>query len=106
MKARAEWIKNPPEELVNDCCKHCPLFPSKPGQEHESVAVIAAYDSAARLKRLIDAKLAPIIFKDPNLLSARRCAALFGFNEAEARSERNRIPKEPKNKKKNVDYID
>ena len=105
MKTRAEWIKNPPEELVKDCCQHCPLFPSKPGQEHASPAIIAAYDSAARLKRLIDAKLAPIIFRDPNLLSARRCAALFGYNEAEAKSERNRIPKDKKQNKK-VDFID
>jgi len=67
------------------------------------LAINAAVDSAVRLKKLVDAKLAPIVFKDVPL-SARRCSALFGYLNAENRSDKNRIPKDKKQKK--TDYIE
>lgn len=96
---RREWSRNPPRELVSECCSRCPLFPSKPSQDHASQVVAAAANSASRLKRLIDSKLAPILF-GPDDLSARRCAAYFGYLNAEHRSDKNRFPKKKPEKTK------
>jgi hypothetical protein len=103
LATKREWIKNPPEQLVSNCCKNCPLFPSKPGQENVPQAILAAANSASRLQKLVDGKLAPIIF-GPDDLSARRVAAYFGLKSAEGRSDKNRFKKEKEKPK--VDYID
>jgi hypothetical protein len=97
---------NPPREIVADCCKRCPLFASKPGQDKTFPHIKAAAESASRLKRLIDSKLAFIVF-GPNDVSARRASALFGLLAAENRSERKGIKEASNPKKKSrTTYID
>jgi len=87
-----EAIKNPPQDLVKDCCNHCPLLPSKSGQTYVSQNIIAAADSAARLKRQLDNNLASILY-GPDDISARRAAALDAYINAEARSDKERFAK-------------
>jgi hypothetical protein len=88
MKERTE---NPDPIIVQGCCQKCPLLPSKPGYENVNQNVIAAAESANRLKRLIDANIANLVFKDKDDLGARRVAALFGYLNAESKSESNRF---------------
>lgn len=104
LKTRKEWTRNTPQELITESCRRCPLLPSKPGQDKVSQALIAAADSANRLKRLVDGKLAALVFSDPDDLSARRVAAYMGLLNAEARSDKNRFKKQKESPK--VDYID
>lgn len=88
-------VNNPPRDLINDCCKHCPLFPSKSGYVEIPQNIIAAADSAARLKRQLDNNLASIIY-GPDDISARRAAALDAYMNAESRSDKNRFAKPEK----------
>lgn len=86
-----EMIANPPREVVEYECSKCPLFPSKAGNEKVGQHVLAAVESASRLKRAIETKTAPLIFKNANDLSAKRCAMYYAYVNAENRSERKRL---------------
>jgi hypothetical protein len=94
-----ERMENPHPEIVEKCCKSCPLLPSKPSSQNVNQNILAAADSASRLKKLIDGKLAQIMF-GPNDLSARRCSAYLAYLNAIDKSEENRfkeIDKKPSN---------
>ena len=80
-----EAIANVSRELILDCCKHCPLEASKPGKEKVGQHVLAAAESASRLKQMIDSNVAQLVYK-PGEISARRCAALMAMSQAENRS--------------------
>jgi hypothetical protein len=100
MKERTE---NPNPTLVSGCCTKCPLLASKPGNNQPLQHVLAAADSASRLKKLVDGKIVSVVFSKPDDLSAKRVAAYFGYLNAEAKSERNRFKKfeeDAKNKNK------
>lgn len=47
--------------------------------------MVAATESASRLKQMIDANVAQLVYM-PGDISARRCAALLAVMQAEARS--------------------
>jgi hypothetical protein len=68
------------------------LYPSKPGRENVAQHILAASDSAARLKKQLDNGLAQIIYGKDDI-SAKRAKALEAHEEAEARSEKKRYPK-------------
>jgi hypothetical protein len=92
-------MDNPPRELVNSCCNNCPLLASKPGHVFISQNILAAADSAARLKRQLESNLATIIY-GPDDISARRAAALDAYMDAESRSDKNRFAKPKKTSNK------
>lgn len=101
-------IEDPPRELVDETCRRCPLFPSKASQQDVPQTVLAAAERGSTLKRLIDTKVAQIIFK-PDDISAKRYTAMVAYLQAEARSDKNRFPKNEDKKPKipkDVGYID
>jgi hypothetical protein len=74
------------------------LFPSKPGQENVSQNILAAVDSAARLKRQLENGLAQILYGSDDI-SAKRAKALEAYENAEARSDKKRFKtKKPNNR--------
>jgi hypothetical protein len=89
-KTLPDAIKNVTRETINSCCKNCPLLPSKPNHRQTSQVILAAADSAARLKRQLESGMAQIIY-GPNDISARRAAALDAYIVAESRSDKERF---------------
>jgi hypothetical protein len=87
----AEMMKNPPPFLVDETCRRCDLFPTKPGNESAPSGIIAASNWASLFEARLEARIA--VESDVEKLSARQVAALDAIKAGRARSDRNRTKK-------------